>query len=104
MPDETSLTNLFGMRLKPSIWAVILRCLWFGGYSSNCESLNDAKIRAEKASKLLIQYAQEHSHIVLVGHGFFNLLIAKELKKNGWIANKKTSSKHWHTTTFSVDR
>lgn len=99
----TPLTILFGLRLKPSIWAVILRCLWFAGYSSNCESLNKAKIRAEKASNLLKRYAQEHTQIVLVGHGFFNLLIAKELKKTGWKANKKTSSKHWHITTFSVD-
>lgn len=99
----TPLTNLFGLRLKPSIWAVILRCLWFCGYSSNCESFNEAKIRAQKASNLLIKYAQEHAEIVLVGHGFFNMLIATELKKTGWKANKKTSSKHWHLTTFSVD-
>ncbi|WP_129690272.1 phosphoglycerate mutase family protein [Gottfriedia acidiceleris] len=99
----TPFTNLFGLRLKPSFWAVILRCLWFCGYSSNCESLNDAKIRAEKASRLLIKYAQEHTDIVLVGHGFFNILIAKELKKTGWKANKKTSSKHWDITTFSVN-
>lgn len=97
----TPLTNLFGLRLKPGFWAVILRLLWFSGYSSNCESLSDAKIRAERASKILIKYAQDHKDIVLVGHGFFNLLIAKELKKTGWKANKKTSSKHWHTTTFT---
>ncbi|SFD46621.1 phosphoglycerate mutase family protein [Bacillus sp. UNCCL81] len=99
----TPMSNLLGLRLKPSIWAVILRCLWFGGYSSNCESLNEAKVRAAKASNLLKKYAQEHTDIVLVGHGFFNLLIAKELKKTGWKVNKKTSSKHWHINTFSVD-
>ncbi|WP_088072286.1 histidine phosphatase family protein [Gottfriedia luciferensis] len=99
----TPLTNLLGLRLKPNIWAVILRCLWFSGYSTNCESLNEAKTRAKKATNLLIKYAQEYNEIVLVGHGFFNLLIAKELKKTGWKSNKKISSKHWHITTFSID-
>jgi len=97
------LTNLFGLRFKPGVWAVILRLLWFSGFSSNSESFSDAKIRAERASKILVKYAQDHKDIVLVGHGFSNLLIAKELKKSGWKANKKTSSKHWHTTTFYIN-
>jgi broad specificity phosphatase PhoE len=92
-----------GIKLNASIWAVILRCLWFSGYSSGCESLKEAKIRAEEASKVLDTCAKDHTNVVLVGHGFFNKLIGKELKKMGWIGKKKTSSKHWNATTYSFN-
>lgn len=98
----TPSTKLWGLKLKPGIWALILRCLWFCGYSRNCESLRKAKVRAKKAAELLVEYAQTHSSIVLVGHGFFNMLIAKELQKTGWKGIRKTSSKHWNCTTYSL--
>lgn len=97
------LSKLWGLKLYSSIWTVILRCLWFCGYSNGCESLKDAKRRAEKASKFLAKYANEHKYVVLVGHGFFNMLIGRELKEMGWNGNKKTSSTHWNSTTYSLD-
>lgn len=102
---ETELPTPFAplrdLKLNPRLWAGILRCIWFSGYSRDCESLSNAKNRAKKASTMLVEYAQEHSSVVLVGHGFFNLLIAKELRKLGWKGKKKTSSKHWSCTTYS---
>ena len=92
--------NFLGIKLKPTIWAVLLRCLWLVGYSRRCESLSDAKSRAKKASNCLVEYAEAKESVVLVGHGFFNLLIAKELQKTGWTAKKKPSTKHWHATTY----
>jgi hypothetical protein len=40
-------------------------------------------VRAKKPSELLVEYAQEHTSVVLVGHGIFNMSIAKKLKK--WV-------------------
>jgi broad specificity phosphatase PhoE len=98
----TPLTKLWGIKLNPSVWAVMLRCLWFSGYSSGCESLSNAKDRSEKASKLLVEYAKEHNTVVLVGHGLFNMLIAKELQKMGWKGKRKINSNHWVCTTYSL--
>jgi broad specificity phosphatase PhoE len=95
------LSRLAGLKLHASSWGVILRCLWFSGYSSGCESLKDTKIRAEEASKFLVNCAKEHHHVVLVGHGFFNRLIGKELKRMGWNRKKKSSSRHWYSTTYT---
>lgn len=92
---------LFKVKLKPNTWAVILRLLWFSGYSNECESLSQAKLRAKKAAQQLIGYATEHKSIVLVGHGFFNMLIAKELKRMGWKGKRKAGAKHWNCTTYS---
>lgn len=93
-------TNLMGLKLKPNIWAVILRLLWFTGYSDGCESYRNAKQRANKAAIILISHAREYQSAFLVGHGFFNLLIAKELQRMGWEGKKKTGSKHWEGTTY----
>ena len=92
--------NLMGIKLKPNVWTVILRCLWLVGYSRDCESLSAAKMRAKRASKILIKFAQEHKDVVLIGHGFFNKLITKELQENGWNSDGKASSKHWHSNTY----
>ncbi len=98
---ETELPTLkTKMKLSPQTWAVILRLLWFMGLSTNCESYNQAKLRAEKAAEKLMAMADEHTRVVLVGHGFFNLLVAKRLLKQGWQGKRKTSSKHWGSTTY----
>ncbi|KGM45695.1 histidine phosphatase family protein [Neobacillus niacini] len=100
LPSNSS--QLFNVKLKPSIWAIVLRILWFSGYSYQCESLNKAKFRANKASQQLIDYANEYKSVVLVGHGFFNMLIAKELQKKGWKGIRKRDAKHWDCMTFSL--
>ena len=95
-------TVLRGLKLYPKIWAVILRCLWFSGYSRDCESLSNAKDRAKIAADALVTAAQENSGVVLVGHGFFNMFIGKELQKMGWKCERKLNSKHWNCTTYAL--
>lgn len=94
--------KLWGIRLNPIIWAVILRCLWFIGYSSRSESLGCAKQRAQEAAKVLAEYAQVHKAVAFVGHGFINQLIGKELQKMGWVGNGITNSHHWGCTIYSL--
>ncbi|OMP67890.1 histidine phosphatase family protein [Domibacillus epiphyticus] len=89
------------LRFPPNVWAVILRCLWMIGFSNKCESFHEAKKRAEKAAQLLVDYAKNNERVVLVGHGFFNRLIANELTKRGWKGERKTSSKHWINVTYT---
>lgn len=94
-------TDYPGLKLHPAFWAVLLRRLWLGGYSKNCESLQEAEARARRAAKELRKNARIHGPVVLVGHGFFNRLIAKELIKAGWKGKNTTSLKHWDCTTYS---
>lgn len=76
-------------------WAYFYRILSFFGFSSNGESIAMAKRRAKKAASKLATYAQEHSAVVFVGHGFINQLIAKELLLNAWTGPKKLNPSHW---------
>jgi len=94
-------SKLGNIKLKPQVWSGILRCLWFCGYSNSCESYESAKERAKQAAGQLIEYAEEYHSVVVVGHGFFNLLLAKELIKRGWNGQKMKSSKHWSVTSYT---
>ncbi|GLB59568.1 histidine phosphatase family protein [Cytobacillus sp. NCCP-133] len=90
------------LKLKPKYWAVLLRVLWFLGYGKGCESYPEANARAKEAALKLISYAKEHQSAILVGHGIFNQMIAKELQKMGWKGQHRTNSKHWHETTYKI--
>lgn len=91
--------ELFDLKLRPSIWSVTLRLLWFSGYSNECESLSNAKIRAKKASQQLIDYTDEYKSVVLIDHRFINMFIS--LQKKGWKGKRKAGTKHWNCTTYS---
>ena len=83
------------LKLSISIWAVLLRVAWLLGYSQNGESFKTASNRAKAAAKVLMQLAEEHGSVLLVGHGVMNRLLAKELRKQGWRAETSLGSKHW---------
>jgi broad specificity phosphatase PhoE len=101
---EMPFVKIGGLRLHASIWGVILRCLWFMGCSNRCESVSGAKRRAEAAASFLAKSALEHYNVVLVGHGFFNRMIAKELIKNGWIGKRQSGARHWYSTTYWMEK
>lgn len=83
------------LKLSPAVWVVFFRVLWLFGYSRNSESFKEAKARAAKAAKLLVDLADEHGKVAFVGHGVFNRLLANELRKTGWEGPKNPGSKHW---------
>ncbi|MBM7605099.1 broad specificity phosphatase PhoE [Metabacillus crassostreae] len=93
--------NVFGIKFSPKTWLTLFRILWFCGYSNNNESLSHAQERVKKAAQFLINEARKHESVTVVGHGFFNLLVAKQLKNEGWISENKQSSKHWSCTTYN---
>ena len=82
------------IRLSPKSWLIFSRLLWSVGFSKNGESLFEAKKRAQKATKILIDYAM-HSDVILFGHGLFNILIAAELRKNNFCGKRVPARKHW---------
>lgn len=83
------------MLLPISVWVVVLRLLWLFGFSRNGESFLNAKKRAKQATLRLIELAEKHQHILLVGHGFMNYFISKELRNAGWNGPSKLSKGFW---------
>ncbi len=93
-------SNSLFPKLPPMAWFTIFRILWLLGYTQNGESVTITRQRAKQATKKLIEIAQQHQSVLLVGHGVFNHFIATELKKQGWKASKKSPQKHWEYTSY----
>ncbi|KPJ90251.1 MAG: hypothetical protein AMJ53_14260 [Gammaproteobacteria bacterium SG8_11] len=82
-------------KMPVSAWGVLLRCMSVFGFSRNRESLSMAKKRAEIAASFLIEIAHANESVLLVGHGFINYFIAKELLSRNWIGPTKPGSSFW---------
>lgn len=86
-------------RLSPFTWAFILRILWLCGYAGGVESANTARMRASKAAERLQSLTSEGS-VLLLGHGFMNRMIAKQLVKDGWICHQRNGSQYWSAAVY----
>jgi len=87
-------------RLPPSVWTLLFRVAWFLGYSANSESLSLAKNRAQSAATKLIELAEEHQSVFVMGHVIMTALIAKELVLKGWVGPKRPAHGYWQFTVY----
>ncbi len=93
-------------KLTPHVWSMIFRVFWFAGISYKAESIEEFKLRVSLAAKKLIQLAQNHDSVLLIGHGIINRFLAKELIAKGWLGeeapngNKYWGYKYWEYTTY----
>ncbi|MEM6160250.1 histidine phosphatase family protein [Erwinia sp. P6884] len=85
--------------LPPSLWLALLRLLWLCGYAGSVESLRQAEQRAALAADKLIELSAQ-GNVLLLGHGIMNKLIARHLRKSGWLAEKHASSRHWSAAIY----
>lgn len=92
------------LKLKPSAWILLSRALWLAGYSDQEESYKQAEQRAQLTAELLIGYALCDDKIALIGHAFFNSMIAKELRKKGWAGPLWTDNRNWGYTIYRYPR
>ena len=96
--DEIDLPQTKGtwLKLKPKMWLMTLRIVMLIGFGKKEKVLKEAKQRAKEASLYLQKSAKEHDSVTLLGHGGFNYLLDKELKKLGFrCVEKNNSSKNW---------
>lgn len=90
------------LKFNPKVWLIFFRILWLFGYSQNCESFKETKLRAKKATEKLIDLSKQHKAIILVGHGIMNRLIRKELILYKWDETKKLKSNNWNYGIFKL--
>ena len=69
---------------KAKFWIVISRVLWLYGVSIKCESYRKTKKRVNTAIEFIDSYLKTNDEIIIVGHGFINSMLKKQLLKNGW--------------------
>ncbi|WP_300000998.1 histidine phosphatase family protein [uncultured Cedecea sp.] len=87
--------NLPLLKLTPLTWATLYRLFWMAGVSGDVESFTSVKKRAASVADELANLTEAHGRVLSVGHGFMNMLIARELQKAGWKQQNPRESGYW---------
>jgi hypothetical protein len=86
--------------LPVSVWAACFRVAWFCGYSRNAEPVEHVRTRADAAASRLIRLAADYGSVFLVGHGIMTRLIAKRLRRLGWIGPLLPAYDYWRFNVY----
>nr|ALS91114.1 histidine phosphatase superfamily (branch 1) [uncultured bacterium] len=95
------LLPLRGIRFKAETWVILAQLAWRCGWAPDGESARRARQRAAQAADRLIAHALEWGDVALIGHGFFNRLIAHELIRRQWMGSRRPTSAHCRCTTYT---
>ena len=82
--SEVPLIHFPNLKKKAKFWIIISRILWMYGISTKCESHKKTKQRVNAAIKFIDSYLETNNEIIIVGHGYFNHMLKKQLQKRGW--------------------
>jgi len=89
------------IRLSPRIWGFLARFhWWFFNHHQGEESRRDAEARADEAAAKLEAIAAGGRDVVVLAHGFFNVLIDRALRRRGWRRTSREGYKYWSTRRF----
>jgi broad specificity phosphatase PhoE len=89
------------VRLSPRTWGFLARCRWwFLDRHDGEESRTIAKARAEEAARQLTTLADGGGDVLVIGHWFFNAMIARVLKKLGWRCVADEGYRYWSARRF----
>jgi len=90
------------IRLKPRTWGFLSRVAWwFFAHTEGQESKRQANLRADQAAARLIAAARDGGTVLLLAHGFFNLMVGRALKRRGWRQDPGRGYKYWTTRRFT---
>jgi broad specificity phosphatase PhoE len=89
------------LKLPPRWWGVISRiCWWLLGHNEGQESYAQAKLRAGRAADALIARSRRGEEVLVVAHGFFNLMVGRELEARGWRRSHDEGFQYWSARRF----
>jgi hypothetical protein len=88
------------IKFGPRTWGVISRLSWCFGYHGGQETRAQAEARARLASKRLSALADSGTDVLVLAHGYFNLMMGLELSRLGWRRVQGRGFKYWATRRF----
>jgi broad specificity phosphatase PhoE len=88
------------VKLPPRTWGVVSRLWWWFGHHEGQETRREAQARAGKAAGVLGDLAEGGQDVLLVAHGYFNILIGLELRRRGWRCVQDRGFKYWSTRRY----
>lgn len=82
-------------------WAVMARVLWHAGHAPGIENYPAARRRAVQAADILVARARETGgQAALVAHGYFNLMIGRELARRGFSRQGSHQVRYWNAVIY----
>jgi broad specificity phosphatase PhoE len=88
------------LRMRVPKWAVVARILWHAGYHPEIENYRRAKQRASHAADILMNRARTDGVAALVAHGYFNLIIGRELGRRGFKKSGSHRARFWNAVVY----
>ncbi|MFO0413662.1 MAG: histidine phosphatase family protein, partial [bacterium] len=64
------------------------------------ESRREAECRAEKAAQALIARAESGQDVLVLAHGYFNHMVGRRLRADGWTLVHNQGFKYWSQRRF----
>src|ERR1700744_680717 len=90
------------LKMRVPKWAVMARVLWHAGYHPEIENYRKAKHRAAEAAEGLIKRAGQEGQTALVAHGYFNLMIGRELRRRGFRKTGSHRVTYWNAVIYEL--
>ncbi|MCP8968534.1 histidine phosphatase family protein [Ectobacillus ponti] len=90
--------------MKPESWVRVGRACWLAGLGRSEEPYEQARIRARQAADVLIGYAAFYQKVALVGHSYFNVMVAKELQQRGWLGPLLPERGYWNCAVYRYNK
>lgn len=87
-------------RLSPRFWGVVSRFHWHWVHSHGHETRAQAEARAEQAAQALIARAESGQDVLVLAHGYFNHMVGRRLRADGWRLVKDQGFKYWSQRRF----
>jgi broad specificity phosphatase PhoE len=89
------------IRLSPRLWGFLSRFnWWFFNFHHGEESRRQAEARADQAAAKLEELAAGGRNVVVLAHGFFNVMVGRALRRRGWRRTLREGYKYWSTQRF----
>ncbi len=92
------------VRFGPRTWGVMARTSWWLGGHAGEESRDAAKARAREAADRLVRAAEAEGRVLVLAHGYFNMMVGRELRKRGWRLAEDRGFKYWAVRRFERRR
>lgn len=83
-------------KLPPKYWGAVARFWWHAfNHHEGQETRREAECRAEKAALSLIARAESGQDVLVLAHGYFNHMVGRRLRANGWRLVHNQGFKYW---------
>jgi broad specificity phosphatase PhoE len=91
------------IRLPPRWWGVVARIWWWvTDHHEGQETRRDAELRAQAAARALIERTARGEQVLVIAHGFFNLMVGRALEAMGWRRTLDEGFRYWCARRFEA--